>query len=125
MGKNKKGEIIDASDAIADIKKVILATHKVKQTKDHYDYKGVDVTESCITASCPTIKSRLTKESVKYNHEEQGRDMLEMLLYGVFQLGFQNGYLEKNVHCEMLKGNIKSLSECIEWYKKELEKHKK
>ena len=125
MGKNKKGEMIDASDAISDIKAVILATHKIKQTKKHYDYNGVDVTEVCITATCPSIKVRLTKEKIKYDQEEQGRDMLEVILYGLFQLGFQNGYLEKNKHCEMLKGNVQSLSECIEFYKKELAKYTK
>lgn len=125
VGKNKKGQIIDARDAIKDIKEAILATHKIKQTKNQYEYNGVDVTEVCITKCCPTIKERLTKEKIKYDKEEQNRDMLDVLLGSIFQLGFQNGYLEKSIHCDMLQGNNKSLIESIEWYKKELAKHKK
>lgn len=124
MGKNKKGEIIDCSDAVSDIKNVILKTHKVKQVKDFFNYDGVDFTESCLLATMPTIKVSLSKENLKYDKEEQGRDMLEVVLAKLFALGYQNGYLEMGERYKMVQESNKLLMETIEFYKKELDKNK-
>lgn len=85
----KKYKQVDIGKAMKDIKKMLKATHSIKQTKDEYDYQGEEITHYSVLDVCNDIHDDVTKESLEY-HKERGRDFLDVILLKTFQLGYNN-----------------------------------
>lgn len=85
----------DFLKAMADMKKMLLETHEIKQVKNGYKYAGEEITHHSILGGSFNIKQSVSPKMVKYEREEQGRDFLDIILCKVFQLGYQNAKIEE------------------------------
>jgi hypothetical protein len=106
-----KKKLMNVEKVMKDMKKLLTETHDVKQVKDFYNYKGVDITHNSILATNFTIKEDMTKNNLDWGREEHGIEMLDKILLKIFQLGFQQGMIyseniadEKEAWEKKLKG---------------------
>lgn len=79
---------IHDDQAIIDIKKLLKATHEIKQVKDQYDYDGTDITDSRVLATSYSIKDSLKKEHVDWEKQQHHRDMLDIIVDKTFLLAY-------------------------------------
>ncbi len=95
MAKTKL-EQPDFSQAMRDIKKMLLATHKITMTKEGYDYQGVEIEHRSILSNSLNIKQSVTPRMLKYDREEQNRSFLDIILAKVFQLGYSSAQIQRD-----------------------------
>ena len=105
----KRIKFLNVEKIVKDIKKLLLDTHEVKQIKDSYNYKGIDITHNKILCSNPTIKESFQKEVVDWMLIEHGRDMIDTIILKTFQLGYQQGLIESEIEKDKNKKLFLSL----------------
>ncbi len=80
-----------------DVKRLLTETHVIDQIEDFYDYKGVEITHDSILVSDFNIKDSLCKENLDWAKEQHGRDMLDIIILKIFQLGFQQAKIQDEI----------------------------
>lgn len=104
-----KVKIIPAQDAVKDIKHLILKAFNLTSTNKTLSYKGVDLKIQDLMVCSNTIK-----EEIKGWNEEQEGDLLEKILLGLFQLGYQNGALKvANEYEAKINKHIEKNEDCL------------
>ncbi len=93
---NEKLKQPDFLQAMKDIKKMLLATHKIKQVKNGYDYNGVDIEHSSVLGCSLNIKDSVKEAMILYDMKEQGRDFLYVILSKIFQLGYSSAQIQRD-----------------------------
>lgn len=88
--KTKEKIIINPENAIKEFERLIKIIQKNPRVAE-LEYKDVDITTSSVLATNLNIKQTLSKKGLKYEREH-GRKPLEVLLWKLFQLGYQQGY---------------------------------
>ena len=112
MAKNS----VDFGKAMKDIKAMLLEMYDIKQVKEFFDYEGEEITHSSVLAISNNIKDSVSKEGAAYN-KRQNRDMLDVILCKVFQLGYCQRAIEddndeaKNMLLEVARTYINQLKE--------------
>lgn len=88
--KANKSHKIDAALAVSEIKRLIEEMQTNPKIRKLI-YKGPEITASSILAHSFNIRRALTKKQLTYDAENQGRAVIEVLLWKLFQLGYQQG----------------------------------
>ena len=107
---------VDFGKAMSDIKEMLLDLYDIKQVKEFYDYNGEDITHNSILANSNNIKDSVSEEGVTYN-KRQNRDMLDVILSKVFQLGYTQRAIEED-NDEVKNLLLEIAKECIKQNKK-------
>lgn len=107
----------DFSKVISDIKKLITDTHDVKQIKGYFtNYSGEDNVHYSVLAGNLSIKENVCRKGMKSN-KEQDRDLLDVILSGLFRLGYEQAKIEdgnditKQFSMKLLENFSKQLEE--------------
>lgn len=93
---NRK-KLMDVGIVMRDVKQLLKATHTVKQKAFSYNYKGLDLTHSCVLAGSLSIKESMKKKNVEWASEEHGIEMLDTILMKIFQLGYEQRQIELDI----------------------------
>ena len=101
-------------EAIQHLKYLLYQIAEVKIKRKIPVYEGPDIESSSVLAVDTSIKDSFTVENIKYERERD-RDVIDILLTKVYQLGFSVGYENSQ---EKHKSSLKLLNEMLKSKKK-------
>lgn len=87
--KKEKRTLLNAEEIVLEFLKVVKQIQKNPRLRE-IKYRGPEITDITIRATNPDIKSEFSKKGLAY-HRSNGRTPLEVVLWKLFQLGFQQG----------------------------------
>lgn len=88
----KNGSVVPFSELVESVKKALLFGYCMRRKNQDKDipYTGYCIGKDLL-ATCLTPEERLKVESLKYDLEDQGRDLIDVLLGLAIQLGIEQG----------------------------------
>lgn len=90
MEKKKKSKVMNFEKMVKDFRKYYDNTFFL-ENKKAYKYTGSDLTDTFFLCCSPTIKEKLTKENIEWEHDDQYRQPIEVFIAAILQLGIQQG----------------------------------
>lgn len=87
--KKEERTLLNAEEVVLEFLKVVKQVQKNPKLKE-IKYKGPEITNVTVRATSPSIQSDFSKKGLAY-HRSKGRTPLEVVLWKLFQLGFQQG----------------------------------
>ena len=110
----KQTETVNFVELMIPLKKIMKDNYTQKSNVvktipyDGYDFGPIG--RACL----PGPKELLKASNLKYDQEEQGRELMDTLLMVVFNLGMENGRRASNEQTRQILSAVQNIKDCME-----------